>query len=76
MRSESSRRTFIASLAAMLAPLSANAATEPLCPTDPSISDPSAPLTIDTHAHFFNGSDLQIRAFLSGTAVGKDSELT
>lgn len=75
MRSESSRRTFIASLAAMLAPLSANAATEPLCPTDPSISDPSAPLTIDTHAHFFNGSDLQIRAFLSGTAVGKDSEL-
>lgn len=75
MRSESSRRTFIASLAAMLSPLSANAATEILCPTDPSISDLNAPLTIDTHAHFFNGSDLQIRAFLSGTVVGKDSEL-
>ena len=35
----------------------------PFCPTDPTISDPSTPLTIDAHAHVFNGSDLQIEAF-------------
>jgi hypothetical protein len=46
-----------------------------LCPADPTISNLAAPLTIDTHAHFFNGSDLQIREFLSQTTVGWGSEL-
>jgi hypothetical protein len=35
----------------------------PFCSTDPRITDPSAPLTIDTHIHVFNGSDLQIQRF-------------
>jgi hypothetical protein len=37
----------------------------PFCPTDPTISDPSTPLTIDAHTHVFNGSDLQIEGFFS-----------
>jgi predicted TIM-barrel fold metal-dependent hydrolase len=37
----------------------------PRCPHDPSISDPQGPLTIDVHAHIFNGSDLQVSEFLS-----------
>jgi hypothetical protein len=37
----------------------------PVCGNDPSISDPSTPLTIDAHAHVFNGSDLQINGFLT-----------
>ena len=36
---------------------------------------PGAPLTIDVHAHIFNGSDLQIREFLAQTALDDDSEL-
>ena len=35
----------------------------PFCPGDPTISDPTSPLTIDVHTHFFNGSDLQIFGF-------------
>jgi hypothetical protein len=37
----------------------------PFCPTDATISDPTTPLTIDVHAHVFNGSDLQIKGFLT-----------
>jgi predicted TIM-barrel fold metal-dependent hydrolase len=37
----------------------------PICGNDPSLSDPSTPLTIDVHAHVFNGSDLQVDGFLS-----------
>lgn len=36
----------------------------PTCANDPTITDPSTPLTIDVHAHVFNGSDLQVNAFL------------
>src|SRR5882757_1300925 len=35
----------------------------PFCPGDPTISDPSTPLTIDVHTHVFNGSDLQVYGF-------------
>lgn len=37
----------------------------PFCPGDPIISDPNTPLTIDVHAHVFNGSDLQVEGFIS-----------
>ena len=30
------------------------------CPNDPRISDPRSHLTIDVHAHVFNGSDVQV----------------
>jgi hypothetical protein len=30
----------------------------PICGNSPSVSDPLTPLTIDVHAHVFNGSDL------------------
>lgn len=70
------RRTFVTGLAGALAGLAAHAQTPILCPGDPAVSSATAPLTIDTHAHFFNGSDLQIREFLSQTVVGADSELS
>jgi hypothetical protein len=35
-----------------------------LCPSDPRISDPTTPLTVDTHGHVFNASGLQIRGFI------------
>ena len=75
MRHNPSRRVILASLAAMVAPLPACLRATVLCPTDPTTSNPTAPLTIDTHAHFFNGRDLQIGEFLSQTTVGPDSEL-
>lgn len=34
----------------------------PFCPGDPTISDPTTPLTIDVHTHVF-GSDLQVFGF-------------
>ncbi len=37
----------------------------PICPKDPSIDDPKAPLTIDVHSHIFNASDLQVSRFIS-----------
>ena len=70
-----SRREFVAAVAAAMAPFPAYAQATALCPNDPVLSNLAAPLTIDTHAHFFNGSDLQIKAFLSETTVGPDSEL-
>ncbi|RJG08533.1 amidohydrolase family protein, partial [Massilia cavernae] len=70
------RRAFIASAIACLgAPLPALARIDPVCVNDPAISDMAKPLTIDTHTHFFNGRDLQVKEFLSQTTVGPDSEL-
>lgn len=46
----------------------------PFCPTDPTISDSSTPLTIDVHAHVFNGSDLQIEGFLTRILMRDDPE--
>ena len=33
------------------------------CSSDPRITDPDLPLAIDMHAHVFNGTDLQVKAF-------------
>lgn len=68
------RRAFLTGLAATLAPIPTAAKLAALCPADPTVSNQAAPLTIDTHAHFFNGRDLQIKEFLSQT-VGRGSEL-
>ncbi|WP_426177988.1 hypothetical protein [Massilia sp. TWR1-2-2] len=70
MHTDSGRRAFIAALLATMAPV--RAAQAPLCTGDASISNLQAPLTIDTHAHFFNGSDLQIRQFLLQTRPGSE----
>jgi predicted TIM-barrel fold metal-dependent hydrolase len=62
------RRRLVLGLSAGLFSLPGCAALpKPVCPNDPSISDPKAPLTIDVHAHVFNGRDLQIAEFLSQT---------
>jgi hypothetical protein len=43
----------------------------PVCPDAPAVSDLGAPLTIDTHAHVFNGTDLQIGDFISEVLVNE-----
>jgi predicted TIM-barrel fold metal-dependent hydrolase len=64
------RRRLVLGLSASLISLPGCAALpKPICPNDPSISDPSAPLTIDVHAHVFNGRDLQIAEFLAQTTA-------
>jgi hypothetical protein len=35
------------------------------CPDDPRISDPNTPLTIDVHAHVFNGTDIQVERYIT-----------
>jgi Predicted metal-dependent hydrolase of the TIM-barrel fold len=69
------RRLLVALASAMLASRAELISAKKLCPDDPGISDLAAPLTIDTHAHFFNGRDLQVRQFLSQTNISRDSEL-
>lgn len=76
MKHDLMRRRLLFALPAGLLPLSGCAAnTITLCPNDPVLGDLKAPLTIDVHAHVFNGSDLQIKEFLSQTVIGQDSEL-
>lgn len=75
MHVDPARRAMVAAILAVIAPLPARALAAPLCPGDPATSSLQAPLTIDTHAHFFNGRDLQIREFLSQTTVRPGSEL-
>ncbi|WP_374244572.1 amidohydrolase family protein [Zoogloea sp.] len=76
MTHDPQRRRMILALSTALLPLpGCTAATATLCPNDPVLSDLKAPLTVDVHAHVFNGSDLQIREFLSQTVIGPDSEL-
>lgn len=75
MESNFTRRAFVAGLGATLLPATAFADVPLLCPGDPTTSNPTALLTIDTHAHVFNGSDLQVRRFLSKTTVHEGSEL-
>jgi hypothetical protein len=41
-----------------------------LCALDARPADPESLLLIDTHAHVFNGSDLQIREFVARVAAG------
>lgn len=40
----------------------------PVCPTDPQVRWLDGELTIDAHCHVFNGSDLQIKEFLTRVA--------
>lgn len=77
MEYKPARRRLLASFAAALLPTQGcSVLPVPLCPTDPAISDPNTPLTIDAHTHVFNGSDLQIKEFIAQTVVGhEDSEL-
>ena len=63
-----SRRQALAAMGGLGASLGLSGCSIPItpfCPTDPTISDPTTPLTIDVHAHVFNGSDLQIKGFLT-----------
>nr|WP_315597677.1 amidohydrolase family protein [uncultured Cupriavidus sp.] len=69
------RRSFLTTLAAAFASVPSLGGAKTLCPDDPTISDLTAPLTIDVHAHIFNGRDLQVRKFLSKTLVKQGSEL-
>jgi hypothetical protein len=60
------RRQALAGMGSLGASIGLSACSTPItpfCPTDPTISDPFAPLTIDVHTHVFNGSDLQIGGF-------------
>ena len=65
------RRNFLAGGASAVMSLGVGACAglvrpvQPICANDPSTSDPLAPLTIDVHAHVFNGSDLQVNEFLT-----------
>src|SRR5207247_10068783 len=36
----------------------------PFCPNDPDIASATTPLTVDVHAHVFNGTDLQVKRFI------------
>lgn len=42
---------------------------EAWCPFDPDYHDPNSLLTIDTHSHLFNATDLQIRQFVKLVAT-------
>jgi predicted TIM-barrel fold metal-dependent hydrolase len=66
-----SRRYVLRALASLAALPLANCgsyttrAPVPVCPDSSAVSDLAAPLTIDAHAHVFNGTDLQIGDFIS-----------
>jgi predicted TIM-barrel fold metal-dependent hydrolase len=69
MSSHSTRREAIIGLGAFSASVGLSSCgtlpISPFCPADSIISDPNTPLTIDAHAHVFNGSDLQVEGFVS-----------
>jgi hypothetical protein len=44
---------------------------ELVCPTSPGVSYLEGPLTIDTHCHVFNGTDLQVKKFISMVVVNQ-----
>src|ERR1700687_4536520 len=70
------RRQALATLGCLGANLGTSACSLPItpfCPTDPTISDPSAPLTIDARTHVFNGSDLQIFGFFTRILAANNS---
>ena len=72
-----SRRQALAALGGLGASLGLSGCSIPItpfCPTDPTISDPTTPLTIDVHAHVFNGSDLQIEGFLTRILARDDPD--
>ena len=47
----------------------------PVCPTAPEVSYLPGQLTIDAHCHVFNGTDLQVKEFLSRVAVKQGGAL-
>lgn len=47
----------------------------PVCPSSPEVSLPNGALTIDTHCHVFNGTDLQIADFLQRVAIHQNGAL-
>jgi hypothetical protein len=70
------RRQALTGIAGMGAQIGLSACSLPItpfCPTDPTISDPSAPLTIDVHTHVFNGSDLQVQGFFNWVVLNNGS---
>ncbi len=69
---EVSRRQFVNSalLLALLGPLKGcKRGPVPICPFGDQYSDPSSRLVIDTHAHIFNATDLQIKDFANLVAT-------
>jgi len=60
------RRNLLRALAAapLAAALGACRHVLPRCPNDPVWTTPESPLTIDVHAHVFNGTDLQVKEFV------------
>jgi hypothetical protein len=48
----------------------------PLKVDDPRISNPKSPLTIDVHAHVFNGTDIPIERYLTLVRARTDTALT
>src|SRR6266571_3322782 len=47
----------------------------PVCPNAPEVSYLPGQLTIDAHCHVFNGTDLQVKEFLSRVAVKQGGAL-
>jgi hypothetical protein len=47
----------------------------PVCPDGPSVSYAQGILTIDAHCHVFNGTDLQVKEFLSRVAIKQKGAL-
>lgn len=41
----------------------------PLCTNQPPFNSVNSPLTVDMHMHVFNGSDLQVKAFLTRVVI-------
>jgi hypothetical protein len=73
---EFTRRQALTAIGCLGANLGTSACSIPLtpfCPTDPTISDPSTPLTIDVHTHVFNGSDLQVYGFFTRILAANNS---
>ena len=70
------RRTLLACVGAALATPRFALSKAATCSNFELLRDVEAPLTIDVHAHIFNGSDLQIAAFLTKVVDADDhSEL-
>jgi hypothetical protein len=47
----------------------------PLSANDPKISNPNSPLTIDVHAHVFNGTDIPVERYITLVRARTDSRL-
>jgi hypothetical protein len=47
----------------------------PLSADDPKISSPNSPLTIDVHAHVFNGTDIPVERYITLVRARTDSRL-